>query len=233
MTDLALGARRRGAKRGRSAFTLLLAAGTLALAGAPAAYMVWPRQVAVAADAPTLPITVGNVTFNVPPAVIRVPMQRRTGAQGRIDLAFAWPSLTAPRPPDKTRMADAAEVTERMFVTIAGSDATLPPVERLKSIYPRYTAETVNQGGDGLVVRKFRSGTPYQGEELVYDPAAPERFILRCSFPVGAAQGTCLHERRLSGADVTVRFPRAWLSDWRAVESSIDRLIAGLRPSAT
>jgi hypothetical protein len=41
----------------------------------------------------------------------------------------------------------------------------------------------------------------------------------------------CLHERRIGGADVTARFPRAWLDDWRSVADGIDRLIAGVRPA--
>ena len=41
----------------------------------------------------------------------------------------------------------------------------------------------------------------------------------------------CLHERRIAGADVTVRFPRVWLDDWRKVADGIDRLIAGFRPT--
>jgi hypothetical protein len=40
-----------------------------------------------------------------------------------------------------------------------------------------------------------------------------------------------MHERRLGGADITVRFPRAWLDDWRAVDDGIERLIAGFRPT--
>jgi hypothetical protein len=43
----------------------------------------------------------------------------------------------------------------------------------------------------------------------------------------------CLHERRIGGADVTLRFPREWLSDWRAVADGLDRLIAGFRPLPT
>ena len=74
-----------------------------------------------------------------------------------------------------------------------------------------------------------RAGTPYQGEDLVYDPGAPGRLLMRCTATSGAMPGTCLHERRIGGADVTVRFPREWLGDWRAVASGIDRLIAGLR----
>ena len=40
----------------------------------------------------------------------------------------------------------------------------------------------------------------------------------------------CLHERRIGGVDVTVRFPRDWLADWRTVSDGIERLIAGFKP---
>jgi hypothetical protein len=52
---------------------------------------------------------------------------------------------------------------------------------------------------------------------------------MRCTQSFGGTPGTCLHERRLGAADVTVRFPRDWLTDWRAVASGIDRLITKLR----
>jgi hypothetical protein len=41
----------------------------------------------------------------------------------------------------------------------------------------------------------------------------------------------CLYEMRVESADITVRFPRDWLDDWRTVAGNIDRLIANLRPS--
>ena len=45
--------------------------------------MLWPRWPgsAVAPDAPSLPITIGGVLFNVRPAAIRIPIQRYPGAQ--------------------------------------------------------------------------------------------------------------------------------------------------------
>jgi hypothetical protein len=82
----------------------------------------------------------------------------------------------------------------------------------------------------GLQVRAFRSGTPYQGEDLIHDPEAPERMLMRCTQSFAGTPGTCLHERRLGSADVTVRFPRDWLNDWRATAANIDRLIAKIRP---
>lgn len=232
MIELALG--RRGGRRRLSINGRLLAllgsAVAAALTGAPIAYMLWPQAAPVAVDAPALPIIVGGVTFNVPPAAIRVPLQRRPGVQGRIDLAFAWPSLSPP-PPTKGTLEAPTGGVERLFVTIAATDGTLPPTERLKVIYPRYTAEPDAVGRDGLVVRGFRTGSPYQGEQLIYDPAAPQRFLLRCTYAVSSTPGICLHERRIAGADVTVRFPRDWLGDWRDVAARIDRLLAQLGPA--
>jgi hypothetical protein len=240
MTDYALPASGRSGRRRRHHHSpplirrLLVGLAVLAviaLAGAPIAYILWPQPRAVPPDAPSLPITIAGVTFNVPPASIRFKMQRRAGPQARIDLVFQWPSLEPPPPANAVTPADAPKVTERLFVTVAANDGVLAPIDRFKTIYPRYvvTGPVVNM--NGLEVRAFRSGTPYQGEDLIYDPAAPERLLMRCTQPFGAMPGTCLHERRLGAADVTVRFPRDWLNDWRATADGIDRLIAKITPT--
>lgn len=236
MTDYALpsGRRRRRIRPPGVARRLLVSISVLAviaLAGAPIAYILWPAPRAVPPDAPSLPITIAGVTFNVPPAAIRFKMQRRAGPQARVDLAFLWPSLEPPPPAHAVTPADAPKVTERLFVTIAGNDGSLAPIDRLKTIYPRYLAPGPVMNLDGLLVRAFRSATPYQGEDLIYDPAAPERLLIRCTQPFGAMPGTCLHERRLGSADITVRFPRDWLNDWRATAAGIDRLVAKITPT--
>jgi hypothetical protein len=201
------------------------------------AYLLWPRWPggAVAPDAPAIPITVAGVAFNVPPAAVRVAMQRRPGAHERVDLVFLWPSLDPPDPAAKpTAPATdklAAPPIERVFVTITGAGATLAPADRVKVIYPRYTATDPVPGPDGLLVLSFRDNTPYQGEDLIYDAA--KEFIARCTRKgVGATPGACLHDRRIETADLTVRFPRDWLANWREVARNIDRLIAKLRPLA-
>jgi hypothetical protein len=232
MSDLTFGVRRRAGRRPVAVALLAFTAiAGLTLAGAPIAYMLWPQSVPVAVDAPALPITVGGVTFNVPPAAIRFAMQRRPGAQARIDLVFAWPSLEPPAPAVRPASAAPARPAQRLFVTVAASDSTLPPLERLNVIYSRYAAEPEIVGRDGLVRRKFRADSPYHGEELIYDPAVPERFLLRCAPSRDAMRGMCLHERRVLTADVTVRFPRDWLDDWRSVAGGIDGLLAKLRPA--
>jgi hypothetical protein len=38
----------------------------------------------------------------------------------------------------------------------------------------------------------------------------------------------CLSERRIDGADLTFRFPRDWLAQWRDVANAMDRLAVQL-----
>jgi hypothetical protein len=40
-----------------------------------------------------------------------------------------------------------------------------------------------------------------------------------------------LMERRVGGSEITLRFPREWLGDWRAVGAGIDKLMARWRPA--
>ncbi len=61
--------------------------------------------------------------------------------------------------------------------------------------------------------------------------AAPASFLVRCSRNgAGPTPGMCLQVQAHRQADLTVRFPRDWLEDWRSVTDSIERLIAKLRP---
>lgn len=221
-------------RRPKAALTRLLVvplgAVALALVCAPIAYMVWPQASAIAPDAPSVPITVGGMVFNVPPAAIRFKVQRRAGAQARVDLSFEYPSLEPPDNRVKPSPTVPPDITERLFATIAASDSTLPPMERLKVIYPRYLDGSPRLEPAGLSVQPFRDGSPYQGEDLIFDPESTEHFLIRCTRTVSSTPGICLHERRIAGVDITLRFPREWLGDWRSVADGIDRLIASFRP---
>jgi hypothetical protein len=205
-------------------------------------YVLWPRWpgAPIALDAPEFPITIGGVAFEVPPAAVRVPVQRRPGAHERVDLAFMWPSLkpadaaAKPVSPDALRTSAITPALDRVFITIAGAGDVMEPTERLRTIYPRYAETEPVAGPAGLAVLAFREGTPYQGEDLIYDAATPESFLVRCTRNgAGQTPGTCLYERRIEGAaDMVVRFPRDWLEDWQSVAERIDRLVGGLRPAA-
>ena len=214
-----------------------------AVAAAFVSYVLWPTWPSqpTALDAPAIPVTIAGVVFGVPPAAIREAVQRHPGQQERIDLFFEWPSLAPPRsddkPADKTVLnaANAAAAAtepenERLFVTIAGLGSELPPLERLRSIYPRYVETQASAGPDGLAILPFRAGTPYDGEDLVYVGTNPEQFFALCTRQGRTVPGTCIHERMLADAEITFRFPRDWFGDWRTIAGGFDRLMATLHP---
>jgi hypothetical protein len=209
---------------------LLLFAAAALTAAAYIGYVLWPRwpEVPVGLNAPALPITIAGVTFNIEPAAIRWAVQRHPGRQERVDLDYLWPSLQPPGAADTPGRGALVNLNERLFVTIAAGGQTLPLMQRVEQIYPRYLVAQPTAGPDGLTLRGFRDGTPYQGEELVFASQAPAQFLARCSLHGVVNSGSCLLERRIGNADITVRFARAWLDNWREVAAGIDKLIARL-----
>lgn len=196
-------------------------------------YLLWPTWHAVAfGGAKQLPITVGGVIFNVPSDAIRMRLQRRSGPQDRIDLAFNFPALTPPEKPKHITAETIEEmpiVIDRILLSIAVRGDELSPEERLQTIYPRYLdAQPTMQ--DGLAIRAFAESSPYRNEDLV--SAETPAFAARCTRD-GLTPGICLSQRRLDGVDMTFRFPRAWLSEWRDVAAAMDRLISQLRAHRT
>jgi hypothetical protein len=212
------------------AIAAALAAGAIALV----AYLLWPTWGTDPAHGPArLPVSVGGTLFNVPTAAIRRKIQRHSGPQERVDLSFGFPSLEPPEA-QKHVSADAVEEQpqpiDRIFVSIAAHRDSLAPDMRVRTIYPRYLEQGSAQVEDGLSMRAFKDGTPYGGEDMF--TATNPALSARCTRDAATA-GMCLSERRIEGADLTFRFPRSWLAQWRDVANAMERLTAqmyGKRP---
>ena len=206
--------------------------GLLCAAIAIIVYLLWPTWQAGAFAGPKqLPITVGGMLFNVPSDAIRMRLQRRSGAQDRIDLAFAYPSLSPPEP-QKHVTADTVEETpvviDRLLLSIALRSDDLSPDDRLRTIYPRYLDQRAEER-NGLTGRSFLNDAPYHGEDLFIGSGGA--FVTRCTRD-DLTPGICLTQRRIDTVDMTFRFPRAWLTDWRDVAGAMEKLVAKLRGKA-
>jgi hypothetical protein len=216
----------------RGHMVLIVVAATIT-AGAVAlvAYLLWPTWGAGPAGSPDrLPVSVGTTLFNVPTSAIRRKIQRHSGPQERVDLSFVFPSLEAPEAP-KHVSADRVEESaqqpiDRIFLSIAAHHDTLAPDTRVRTIYPRYLDQTSTPIDDGLTMRAFRDGSPYANEDLF--SAGTPALNARCTRD-GMTPGMCLSELRVDGADLTFRFPRAWLAQWRDVANAMKRLTARIR----
>jgi hypothetical protein len=204
---------------------IMLAGAVTAGAIVLVAYLLWPTWGQDAASSPArLPVSIGATLFNVPTTAIRMKIQRHSGPQERIDLNFAFPSLEAPDAP-KHISAETVEETmqpiDRIFLSVSAHHDSLAPDTRVRTIYPRYLEQASTPGQDGLTIRAFRDGTPYSNEDLFL--GTTPSLTARCSRDA-ATPGMCLSERRIDGADLTFRFPRSWLSQWRDVADAMDRL---------
>jgi hypothetical protein len=204
---------------------VVVAGAVAAAAIALVAYLLWPTWGVESSSSPErLPVSIGGTLFNVPIAAIRMPIQRHSGPQERIDLSFAFPSL---EPSDAARHVSADAVEEamppidRIFLSIAAHHDSLAPDMRWRTIYPRYLEQASTPGQDGLTMRAFRDSTPYGNEDLLF--ANTPGLTARCARDA-ATPGMCLSERRIDGADLTFRFPRSWLAQWRDVSQAMDRL---------
>jgi hypothetical protein len=206
----------------------MVTAGAIALV----AYLLWPTWGAEASSNPArLPVSIGGTLFNVPTVAVRMKIQRHSGPQERVDLSFAFPSLEAPDAPKHVSVdtiEEAVQPIDRVFLSISAHHDALTPEERLRTIYPRYLEQTSTPGQDGLTVRAFRDGSPYSNEDLFL--ANTPGLDARCTRDA-ATPGMCLSERRVEGADLTFRFPRSWLAQWRDVANAMDRLTMKLHGS--
>jgi len=221
-------------KHPRSHVLLIMIAATIT-AGAIAfvAYLLWPTWGDASSGPERLPVSVGDTLFNVPASAIRRQIQRHTGPQERVDLSFTFPSLEAPQMP-KHVSADTVEEKvqpiDRIFLSISAHHDALAPDSRIRTIYPRYLEQASTTVDDGLTMRAFRDGSPYANEDLFV--ASAPGLNARCTRDA-STPGMCLSERRVDGADLTFRFPRSWLSQWRDVADAMNRLSAQLQGPKT
>lgn len=193
-------------------------------------YLLWPRwpDAPKMTDPGRLPISVGGVLLNVPRDALRISVQRRSGAQERIDLAFAYPSLTPPGPPPRVTAENATSVRvdiDRIFVSVIAHGGAMSPEDRRRQIYTRYFDGPPQNLGADLRRQTFRDTSPYRDEDLI--SAVRSEFVARCTRDA-ATPGMCLTEKRIGGADFTFRFPRAWLADWTQVAGATETLTAQL-----
>ena len=217
----------RDTRKNPGSHMLLIAVAATTAFGAIAlvAYLLWPTWSTSPASAPSrLPVSVGATLFNVPTAAIRRKIQRHSGPQERVDLSFLFPSLEPPDAPKHVSadtIEDKVQPIDRIFLSISAHRDALAPDTRVRTIYPRYLEPASTQIDNGLTMRTFREGSPYANEDL-FSGSAPN-LSARCTRD-SLTPGMCLSERRIDGADLTFRFPRSWLSQWRDVANAMDSL---------
>lgn len=165
------------------------------------------------------PARVGGVALLIPRELTGVDPEEEVQVVGLARLRLSWPAL-----------GPVTEATgRRLLVTLSPQDKVNEPATQL-SVYARFLTPTVWSNPGGLVVRGFRSGSPYAGDELYVSAPDGRGFAARCPLDAGAAslEEPCRVTFRHRGLDVNIRFPRAIVAEWALMLGGVRRVIDGL-----
>ncbi len=164
---------------------------------------------------------VGEVALAVPQELTGAEPDDQVRLVGMTRLRLDWPNLGPAQPGSRSRL----------LVTLSPPDKVNEPATQLAT-YARFLTPTVWSNPGGLVVRSFRKGSPYEGDELYVSVPDGRGFAARC--PLESATAPALDELcrvtfRHRGMDVNIRFPRAMIAEWElmigGVRRTIDRMI--------
>ncbi len=166
------------------------------------------------------PARIGDVALSVPQNLIGPETDDAGRLVGMVRLRLDWPGF-GPAP---------LHGRNRLLVTLSPPDKVNEPATQL-SVYARFLTPTVWSNPGGLVVRGFRKGSPYEGDELYVSVPDGRGFAARCPLDTGAGAALdelCRVTFRHRGVDVNIRFPRTIIADWELMLGGVRRTIDGM-----
>ncbi|PTM42477.1 hypothetical protein [Bosea sp. 124] len=204
----------------RADAALLKAACAIMLAGALAMGMALYLTTRHDENEPVAqPARIGTIALMVPQNLTGAEADDSSRLVGMVRLRLDWPSLGPAQPQNR----------QRLLVTLSPQDKVNEPQTQL-SVYARFLTPTVWSNPGGLVVRGFRKGSPYEGDELYVSVPDGRGFAARC--PLDNARPDldepCRVTFRHRGMDVNIRFPRAIIADWELMLGGVRHTIDGM-----
>ncbi|AMJ60433.1 hypothetical protein [Bosea sp. PAMC 26642] len=138
---------------------------------------------------------------------------------GMVRLRLAWPNFGPAQ----------GHSRNTLLVTLSPPDKVNEPATQL-SVYARFLTPTVWSNPGGLVVRGFRKGSPYEGDELYVSVPDGRGFAARCPLDSGTAalDELCRVTFKHRGVDVNIRFPRTIIADWELMLGGVRRTVDGM-----
>lgn len=170
-------------------------------------------------------LTLGQHVMEVPRRLLRDPDHTLPGRVERVELIAAiadFAPLPAPSPLNpEDKLPDAIT----MVITAAVPGAAEP----FQALYARFLSGETRPVAGGLVLRRFRSGTPFEDRDL-FIGAGSRLFVALCAKETSTAQEPCLALLRQDGVDVQLRFSPKYLPEWRRITQNVTRLVSQINP---
>ena len=115
------------------------------------------------------------------------------------------------------------------------SASEIDPVEQPVLLYSRFLERDAWQNPGGLIMRRFRAGTPYEGEELYLSAPDERNFAARCPRQLrsdGLPEDLCLWQTRANGLEIQVRFLPRYLVQWQDLAAQVRSMVQRVGPKA-
>lgn len=199
-------------------FVVVAACVTLALVGVGAGAWLMLRRTTPGAD-DYVEARVGEIRLIYQAGYARFPAGRAGGHLDRLDIAATFPNL---EPAGNTSAA--LDKAALVFLSIGPPERKVAPADLMSLLYARFLEADVSETEEGLLRRAFQDGTPYDGEDLYFDPPEGRAFAARCAKPTTPPDGlpeTCIAAFRESGADIEARFTSALLPHWEKLAEGV------------
>jgi len=127
---------------------------------------------------------------------------------------------------DRSQLVGMARL--RLLITLSPPDKVNEPSRQLAT-YARFLTPMVWSNPGGLVVRGFRKGSPFEGDEFYVSVPDGRGFAARCPIDTGnLLEEPCRVTFQHRGMDVNIRFPRAIIADWAVMLGGVRRTLDGL-----
>lgn len=211
----------------RNIAPLLAAVGAAALSlGAIAALRWRPAQI----DQPKhVAMMIGARAIELDRRYLYSPPQRAGGRTDRADLLLSWPDFGPAKIVMRDERGHATPAPSSLHVLASlrmaeGSD----PAGRALAVHGRFVEPEIWSNPGGLIARRFKVNSPYEGEELIMTPDGRE-FAARCPIASQARDDLpprCLTTVRLADIDVTVSFDPALLPEWKRLKDGVVDVVA-------
>lgn len=172
-------------------------------------------------------VMLGETEIAVPRSLIRDPAQVAGGRLERLDIAVKLADFSALPTPSATKPFE--EMPDRLTILLGAAQGQTGPAEQFQILYARFLSKETWSNPGGLVMRRFRPGTPYEDREIYLGAGGSRLFIAICPREQHQAIEPCVTQIRIDGLDAEMRFNARYLPEWRRIVSETTKHIGEWR----
>jgi hypothetical protein len=180
-------------------------------------------------------LSVGGLALRVPENYLIYPSERRDGARHQVALFAALPDFRGYAEPDSAVFAGNGANSPIVHILIRQDAFDLTEPARLNRTYLGDVIDARGKPGpSGLTQYAFRDDSGYRGEDLFVGRAQDGIVVMRCVRKTAIIPSpNCLRELPLTkGVELSYRFKRSRLDDWRGIARGVKRLAVSFATSA-